>query len=100
VVREQGEQELLADGLCRGPAADALEPLERGAVEGRREQVVRDQAGLEQALELRVGAAELVQRLDEDGVCLVTAQEEELAAEQKRGLGPRYRTFGQLVRFP
>ena len=40
-------------------------------MQGRREQVVRDQARLEQALELCVSAAELVQRLDKDLVRLV-----------------------------
>ena len=99
MVGEQGEQQLLADRLRRGTPADALEPLERGAVEGGREQVVRDQTRLEQTLELCVSAAELVQRFDKDRVRLVTTEEEELAAEQQRNSGPLDRSRAQLVCF-
>ena len=63
VIREQRQQQPLADRLVAETASDALQPLERGFVAPRHEQVVRDQPGLEQPLELGVGAAQLVQRL-------------------------------------
>ena len=62
-MREQREQHLLPEGLRGRSLADALEQLERVVVQGRREHVVGDQPGLEQALELGVGAVEVVQRL-------------------------------------
>ena len=97
MVGEQGEQQLLADRLRRGMAPDALEPLERRGVEGRREQVVCDQARFEQTLKLWLRTAELVKRLDEDRVRLVAAEEEELAAEQERNSRSLYWSRTQLV---
>jgi hypothetical protein len=87
VVREQREQQLLAEGVGRGPAADAFEPIARRGVERRLEQAVHDQPGFQQTLELGVGPSELIQGGGEHSVRLVTAQLEELTAEQKRGLG-------------
>ena len=63
VVREQGEQHLFPEGLRGRSFSDGLEQLEGVVVQGRREQVVGDQPGLEQALELGVGAVEVGQRL-------------------------------------
>ena len=98
VVGEQGEQQLLASGPGSGLDADAFEPLGRIAVEPRGEQAVRDQAGREEALELRIGPGKLVERLLEHGVRLLSAEDEQLAAEQSRGLDAPHRARGQCMR--
>ena len=98
MVGEQGEQQLLACGPGSGLDADAFEPLGRIAVEPRGEQAVRDQAGREEALELRIGPGKLVERLLEHGVRLLSAEDEQLAAEQSRGLGAPHRARGQRMR--
>src|SRR5512132_3583618 len=98
VVGEQGEQQLLACGPGSGLDADAFEPLGRMAVEPRGAQAVRDQAGREEALELRIGPGKLVERLLEHGVRLLSAEDEQLAAEQSRGLGAPHRARGQRMR--
>ena len=63
----------------------------------RHEQLVRDQACVEQPLELGVGAAELVQRLAVHAVRFLAADEEELTAEQEAGPGLPDRIVDQLV---
>jgi hypothetical protein len=98
VIGEQREEQLLADGLVPRPAPDALEPLERGAVERGREQVVGDQSRLEHVLEFEVGAGELVQCLGVDGIRFLAAEEEEeLATEEERVLGSLDRVDDQRV---
>ncbi len=98
MVGEHGEQQLLACGPGSRLDADAFEPLGRIAVEPRGEQAVRDQAGREEALELRIGPGKLVERLLEHGVRLLSAEDEQLAAEQSRGLGAPHRARGQRMR--
>ena len=58
VVREQGEQHLLAEGVRGRPFADPVEQRQRTVLQARREQVVGDQSRLEQTLELSIGAVE------------------------------------------
>ena len=58
----------------------------------------RDQPGLEQALQLGIGAVELLHRSPEDGVRLLAAKEVELSAELKRDLTSPDRIVDQLPR--
>ena len=67
-------------------------------LQGGREQVVGDQPGLEQALELGIGAVEVGQRLGEDRVRLLASEEVELTAKQERDLGFLERIVDQLPR--
>ena len=98
VVREQGEQHPLSEGPRGRSFSDGLEQLEGVILQGGREQVVGDQPGLEQALELRVGAVEVGQRLRKDCVRLLAPEEVELAAEQERDLGLLERIVDQIPR--
>ena len=86
VVGDEREQLLLAESLAFGPAADALQPLGGFVIEARFEECVADESRLEETLELGFGAAQLVQRLSEDGVRLVGAQHEKMKAEYEGGL--------------
>src|SRR4029453_17427280 len=86
------------EGLRGRSFSDGLEQLEGVVLQGGREQVVGDQPGLEQALELRIGAVEVGQRLGEDRVRLLAPEEVELAAEQERDLGLLERIVDQLPR--
>src|SRR5262245_10765191 len=62
---------------------------------------VRDEPGLEETLELRVCAGELVERLGEDGVRLLAPQEkEELAAKEERDLASADGVGAQHTRLP
>ena len=53
-------------------------------MKGGGEQIIGDQACLEQAAELGVCAGELLQRRSEDGIGFVAAKEEELTAAAER----------------
>src|SRR5207253_2306692 len=77
---------------------DAFEPFNRAVVNRGGEQVVGDQSSLEQVFELGVGTGEFVERVDEDGIGLLAAKEEELAAELERRLGSADRSLEQGVR--
>ena len=81
VVCEQREQQLLAEGRVPGPVSHVLESLGRPLMGLDYEEPVRDQGGLDQALDLGVGAPEIGQRPDEDGVRFLAAEEVELSAE-------------------
>ena len=100
VIGKQRKQGLFAERRVRGPAADARQPFECLAVQRRHEDGAGDERRLEQALELGIGAGELHQRLGVDGVRLLAAEEEELAAEQQRGLGSSDRVVDQCVCLP
>ena len=67
MVGEQPEQPLLAEGRVPGPVADALQPLDGLEMEARLVKRVYDDCCFEQTLELGFSAAELVERLREDG---------------------------------
>jgi hypothetical protein len=67
-------------------------------VQSRREHVVGDESGPEQALELRVGTIEVVQRVGQDGVRLFAAEKVELPAKQEPDLGSSDRVVDQLPR--
>jgi hypothetical protein len=98
VICDQREQQLLPHRHVLRAGADPLEPRDRGGVKRRREQVIGDEPRLQQVLELGVGAAELLQGGAEDGVRLLGAQQEELASERERGLGPADRLLEEAVR--
>src|SRR5215470_7457783 len=101
VIREEREQDLLANGPVPRPPADALEPGEGAAVELPDVHGVGDEPRLEEKPDLRVGAGEFAQRFGEDGVRLFAAEEEEeLVAEHEGGLGLADGLDGQRVRLP
>jgi hypothetical protein len=101
VIGEEREQDLLANGPVPGSPADTLKPPESGAVKLPHVHGVGDKPGLEETLELRVGAGEFIQRLGEDSVRLLAAEEEEeFAAEHEGGLGSADGVDGQRVRLP
>jgi hypothetical protein len=101
VIGEQRYQRLLANGRVPRVVADAIEPLQGPGVEAPYVDRVGDEPRLEEALELGVGAGELIQCPGEGGVRLLVAKEEEkLAAKQELGLGSPHGVDDQRKRFP
>ena len=68
VEGEQPQQHLLPEGRVAASALHLVEPARDALLEGRAEDAVTDEARLEDALELRVGSRELLERLAEHGV--------------------------------
>ena len=97
--REQRQQHLLAEGRVAAAAADAFQAPEDFVLRPRPEEAGADHPGLQEALELGIAAAELVERVLENRDRLVEAMEvEELGSEQRGRFCPPFGIVDQPVR--
>ena len=98
VVGEQGEQQLLALVPARGSTRTRSSrwAASRWSPGANRPFVIRPAARNRSGL--GIGPGKLVERLLEHGVRLLSAEDEQLAAEQSRGLGAPHRARGQRMR--